>query len=85
MQASYDDLLDIIKRQQLIIEDLMARVAFLEEELSKYKNRKNSNNSHLPPSKDEIRPLKNQSLLEKSDKKPGGQQGHEGKTLEFFC
>lgn len=83
MQPSYDDLLDIIKRQQLIIEDLMARVAFLEEELSKYRNRKNSNNSHLPPSKDENRPLKNQSLREKSDKKPGGQPGHEGKTLEF--
>jgi len=83
MQPSYADLLDIIKRQQLIIEDLMARVSFLEEELSRYKNRKNSNNSHQAPSKDENRPLKNQSLRQKSDKKPGGQQGHEGKTLEF--
>ncbi len=26
--------------------------------------------------------MKNQSLREKSDKKAGGQQGHEGKTLE---
>jgi len=55
----------------------MARVAFLEEEPSKYKNRKNSDNSHLPPSNDGNRRLKNQSLREKSDKKPGGQPGHE--------
>ena len=47
-----------------------------------YKNRKNSNNSSIPPSKDENRPLKNQSLREKSDKKAGGQPGHDGKTLE---
>ncbi|MEJ7684103.1 MAG: IS66 family transposase zinc-finger binding domain-containing protein [Segetibacter sp.] len=46
------------------------------------KNKKNSNNSHTPPSKDENRPMKNQSLREKSDRKAGGQHGHEGKTLE---
>lgn len=54
----------------------------MEAELAIYKNRKNSNNSHTPPSKDENRPLKNQTLREKSGRKPGGQQGHEGKTLE---
>jgi len=83
MQPSYDDLLTIIKKQQAIIEELRSEIILLKEELSRYKNRKNSNNSHLPPSKDENRPLKNQSLREKSDKKPGGQPGHEGKTLEF--
>lgn len=66
-----------------MIEELQIRVAWLEQELSKYKNPKNSKNSHLPPSKDENRPLKNQSLREKSGKSPGGQPGHEGKTLEF--
>ena len=49
-----------------------------ERQLSDYRNKKNSNNSNLPPSKDENRPLKNQSLRQKSDKKPGGQPGHEG-------
>jgi transposase len=83
VQPTIDELLLIIKNQQAIIERLEARVTMLEQELSYYRNRKNSNNSHLPPSKDENRPLKNQSLREKSDKKPGGQPGHAGKTLEF--
>lgn len=60
----------------------MARITLLEAELAVYKNRKNSSNSHTPPSNDENRPKRNQSLREKSDKKPGGQPGHEGTTLE---
>lgn len=55
----------------------------LKEELSLYKNQKNSNNSHVPPSQDPNRLIKNRSLREKTDRKPGGQPGHEGKTLEF--
>ena len=83
MQPTIEELLLIIKNQQAIIDRLEARVAMLEQELSYYRNRKNSKNSHLPPSKDENRPLKNQSLREKSENKQGGQPGHEGKTLEF--
>lgn len=55
----------------------------LRDELSFYKNRKNSNNSHVPPSQDPNRIIKNKSLREKTERKPGGQPGHEGKTLEF--
>jgi len=66
-----------------IIKELRCKVAQLEEELSFYKNRKNSNNSHLPPSKDENRPLRNQSLRQSSGKNVGGQPGHDGKTLEL--
>ena len=55
----------------------------LKEELSIYKNHKNSNNSHIPPSQDPHRTIKNKSLREKTERKPGGQPGHEGKTLEF--
>ena len=44
--------------------------------------KKNSNNSHTPPSKDENRPRKNQSLREPTDRKAGGQPGHQGTTLE---
>ena len=65
------------------IEFLLAKVASLEAELAIYKNKKNSNNSHIPPSQDQNRAKRNQSLREKTGKKPGGQIGHEGTTLEF--
>lgn len=77
-----ETLLAKIQSQQKTIDQLVKRIAALEAELAIYKNKKNSNNSHTPPSKDENRPVKNQSLREKTDKKVGGQQGHEGKTLE---
>ena len=46
------------------------------------KNKKNSNNSHIPPSQDPNSPKANQSLRVSSGKKVGGQPGHEGSTLE---
>lgn len=55
----------------------------LQAELLIYKNKKNSNNSHVPPSQDLHRAFKNKSLREKTERKPGGQPGHEGRTLEF--
>jgi len=77
-----ETLLATIQSQEQTIDRLVTRITVLEAELAIYKNKKNSNNSHTPPSKDENRPMKNQTLREKSDKKAGGQQGHEGKTLE---
>lgn len=76
------NLISKIQSQEKIIDGLIARVKSLEAEVAIYKNKKNSYNSHTPPSKDENRPMKNQSLREKSDKKAGGQHGHEGKTLQ---
>ncbi len=67
-----ETLLAKIQSQEQIIDKLIRKVSALEAELAIYKNKKNSNNSHTPPSKDENRAMKNQSLREKSDKKAGG-------------
>jgi transposase len=73
----------LVEKQAAQISALMIRVTDLEQELAFYKNRKNSGNSHIPPSVNLSKPQRNQSLREKSDKKAGGQQGHEGSTLAF--
>ncbi len=65
------------------VDTLEKENAFLRYRLAKYENPKNSRNSSLPPSKDENRPAKNQSLGTPSGKKTGGQKGREGKTLEM--
>lgn len=57
--------------------------AELRERLAFYENPKNSRNSSIPPSKDENRPKRNQSLRKPTGRKPGGQPGHKGKTLEM--
>jgi len=46
-------------------------------------HRKNSRNSLVSLSKDENKPLKNQSLRTKFSKKPGGQPGQEGTPLKM--
>lgn len=58
-------------------------ILLLKAEIEALKHPKNSRNSSIPPSKDENRPKPNQSLRKKSGKKPGGQLGREGKTLEM--
>lgn len=73
----------IVEKQQAEISTLMVRVKTLEDEIVVLKNKKNSSNSHVPPSVDLTKPKRNQSLREKSGKKPGGQKGHEGSTLAF--
>jgi len=62
---------------------LVARIEALERELARYKTKKDSSNSSLPPSKDENRPSRTSSLREKGGRKAGGQPGHDGKTLEM--
>jgi transposase len=62
---------------------LKARMDVLERELARYKTKKDSNNSSMPPSKDDNRPPRTSSLREKGNRKAGGQPGHEGKTLKM--
>jgi len=79
---------DVKELQELVIvllkkvEELTQEVKDLKHRLSKYEHPKNSNNSSVPPSKDENRP-KRKSLREKTDKKVGGQKGRKGTTLRM--
>jgi len=63
--------------QQKQLTQFAQQVQALQERLAK-----DSHNSHLPPSSDRFS-RQPKSLRKKSGKKPGGQQGHPGKTLLF--
>jgi transposase len=56
----------------------------LKNRLANYEHPKNSNNSSIPPSQDENRPKRNQSLREKTGRSPGGQKGRKGSTLKMI-
>ncbi len=80
---SKEQLILIIEGQSAQIKELMLQVERLTRELETYKHRRNSSNSSIPPSKDENRPKRNQSLRQKTGKKQGGQKGHPGTTLQM--
>ncbi|MFL5658269.1 MAG: IS66 family transposase [Ktedonobacteraceae bacterium] len=63
--------------QQQQLTQLSEQVKGLQERLAK-----DSHNSHLPPSSDRFG-RQPRSLRKKSGKKPGGQEGHPGRTLLF--
>lgn len=68
----------IIELQNKTIAELKERIAELERRLGL-----NSSNSSKPPSSDGLqKPVRVQSLREKSNKKSGGQDGHQGQTLK---
>jgi transposase len=89
MSKELKDLHNTIRKLQQKVDALEKKVTALNREnltlknrLSKYETPKNSNNSSVPPSKDENRP-KRKSLREKSSRKPGGQKGRKGNTLKM--
>jgi len=79
----FQDLVNINLKLMERIMVLERKVIELEKELARYRIPKNSGNSSVPPSKDENRPKKTQSLREDSERKSGGQPGHKGHTLEM--
>jgi transposase len=77
------ELEQIVTKQAAFIKSLVKIIEQLEARLSKYETPKDSSNSSIPPSKDENRPKRTQSLREAGKKKSGGQLGHKGTTLEM--
>ena len=72
----------VIQQQQHVIEELQKQTAELSEQVQSLQERwkKDSHNSHLPPSSDRFH-RQPKSLRKSSGKKPGGQAGHPGSTL----
>jgi transposase len=83
-RPSYEDLAALVVSQAKTIAVLQARVAELERQLAL-----NSRNSSKPPSSDSpfVKPVKPapRSLRGRSGRKPGGQPGHPGSTLELVA
>jgi transposase len=75
--------IEALKRENEALNFLKRENELLKKRLSKYETPKNSNNSSIPPSKDENRPFKSKSLRKKTGRKPGGQKGREGTTLQM--
>jgi transposase len=73
---------ETIDTQQIVIEGLQKQTAELAEQVQALQERvkKDSHNSHLPPSSDRFH-RQPKSLRKSSGKKPGGQVGHPGSTL----
>lgn len=74
----------LLLQQSLLIEQMQAQIAGLTQQAKGFHDRlaKNSHNSSLPPSSDRFG-RQPKSLRKKSEKKSGGQEGHEGTTLPF--
>ena len=72
----------LLKQQHALIEGPHTQVGLLEEQVQVLQERlkKDSHNSHLPPSSDRFH-RQPKSLRKRSGKKPGGQAGHAGHTL----
>ena len=82
MEQEIQELRNLVVKLLIKVEELTIENNDLRRRLSKYEHPKNSNNSSVPPSKDENRPTR-KSLRERSGLKPGGQKGRKGNTLKM--
>jgi len=85
-EKKVDELTETLSAKDKEIEKLTDEIAALRDQRDKFKAMlsKNSANSSKPPSTDGFRKAKAKSLRQQSGKKPGGQWGHPGRTIELF-
>lgn len=83
IEESYQEILKLVHELQEEIRVLRKENTELKIRIHELEHPKNSNNSSIPPSKDDNRVKRNQSLREKRGRKTGGQNGHKGFTLEM--
>ncbi len=62
---------------------LREQLRLLLQQLERSQLKKDSHNSHNPPSQDKSKPPRTKSLRKKSSRKPGGQKGHKGHHLKM--
>lgn len=77
-QLDKGELIGLVLLLQDQMEQLSQRVKQLEDQLAKH-----SGNSSKPPSSDGLAKPKTRSLRKSEGRKPGGQKGHQGHTLEM--
>jgi transposase len=77
-QLDKETLIELVLLLQDQLAELSQRVKLLEDQVAKQ-----SRNSSKPPSSDGLAKPKTRSLRRSEGRKPGGQKGHAGHTLEM--
>ena len=83
LNQQVSDLQDRVTELEAENQDLREENSALKKRLSRYETPKNSKNSSKPPSSDYPRISRSNSLRKRSGKKPGGQTGRSGTTLQM--
>ncbi|MDD3655092.1 MAG: IS66 family transposase, partial [Desulfotomaculaceae bacterium] len=86
MNGDKKRIIELEKENSLLKAEVASLKALVQElllEIERLRHPKNSWNGSVPPSKAENRPFKTKSLRESDGKKPGGQTGNEGNTLNM--
>ena len=82
-RPTYEQLMELVASQAAVIERLTAQVETLTARVAELEARlaATSKNSSKPPSSDGLGKPSPKSLRGRSGRKPGGQDGHRGRTL----